>query len=47
MKEVEHLKSVIEKRTKSNLNAIKRLNNGIEKVKVERQEQTGKPYHQQ
>lgn len=47
MKEIEHLKSTIKDCVNAVQGKLKRLDEGIEKVKQNRQEQTGKPYQKQ
>ena len=47
MKEIDDLKAWINGCKVSYEKRIKRLQEGIEKTKVKRQEQTGKPYRQQ
>jgi len=47
MKEIEHLKNTAKDCMDAVQGKLKKLDEGIEKVKAKRQEQTGKPYRQQ
>lgn len=47
MKEIDGLCQWVEHNNDTTKERIKKLQEGIETVKAKRQEQTGKPYHQQ